>query len=248
MSGRVPFPVLTETEHLPYVPAALEGTDDEFCLCPRIDREMVAAVCRHGYMPMATRVGETDILLIKCHRERVVLEFPDLRVSRSTRRRARGLAFSVDRAFFQCLDGIAQHHPDNNWIIPPLAATFVSLHERPLEGVSFHSAEIWDEDDLVAGEIGYVCGAVYTSVSGFYRKSGAGSVQLACLGRHLEKRGFAFWDLGMEVEYKRTLGARLLPRREFLRAYSATASADLAFKGSPPGMRPAADVLSFHQP
>jgi leucyl/phenylalanyl-tRNA--protein transferase len=87
-----------------------------------------------------------------------------------------------------------------------------------------HSVEVFHGRQLVAGEIGYTCGTAYTSLSGFHRLSGAGSVQLGCLGRALAGSGFSFWDLGMEIEYKLRLGARLLARDPFLASYRAAGS------------------------
>jgi Leu/Phe-tRNA-protein transferase len=71
---------------------------------------------------------------------------------------------------------------------------------------------------LVAGELGYTVGAVYTSLTGFARESGAGSVQLAALGRWLQQSKFRLWDLGMEMEYKADMGAVLVPRHRFVQA------------------------------
>ena len=39
---------------------------------------------------------------------------------------------------------------------------------------------------------------------------------IVALGRLLTKCGFEHWDLGMDLEYKRRLGAELLPRADFV--------------------------------
>ena len=61
---------------------------------------------------------------------------------------------------------------------------------------------------------------VYSSCTGFSLKEkypGAGSVQLASLGRWLERCGLEVWDLGMEMSYKLELGCKTVPRDEWAR-------------------------------
>ena len=78
---------------------------------------------------------------------------------------------------------------------------------------------LYREGRLVAGEFGVLAGRVYTSYSGYYDEDSAGSVQLVLTGRWLRDAGFAFWDLGMDIPYKRGLGARILGREKFLELF-----------------------------
>lgn len=72
----------------------------------------------------------------------------------------------------------------------------------------------------LAGEIGFSIGNVYTSLSGWTGRRTAdsfGTAQLVLLGRWLQKKGCKFWSLGHpEMDYKRVLGHRVYPRRDFL--------------------------------
>ncbi|CAD7945721.1 unnamed protein product [Amoebophrya sp. A25] len=81
-----------------------------------------------------------------------------------------------------------------------------------------------DPEVLVAGEIGYTTGGIYTSCTGFYdtKYSGAGSAQLLLLGQLLAERGYQIWDLGMSMRYKEeVLGASEVSRTEWLRHVTA---------------------------
>jgi Leu/Phe-tRNA-protein transferase len=81
--------------------------------------------------------------------------------------------------------------------------------------VRLHSIEIWQDGKLVAGELGYSVGSIYTSQTGFYTVSGSGSVQLLALGKLLRRRGCTLWDFGMVMEYKTDMGATAMPRAEW---------------------------------
>jgi len=79
-----------------------------------------------------------------------------------------------------------------------------------------HSIEIWQGDQLVGGELGYVVGSIYTSLTGAKTVDSAGSVQLSALGSLLINCGFKIWDLGMQMTYKTNLGGHSIPRKEWL--------------------------------
>ena len=209
------YPVITHPAELPAVPQLLAPQRREFGIATDFSPAFVAAVCRHGYLPMGEVMYELPLLLIKSHQQRCVLDFDQLHLSRKLKRQARGLTLKINHRFADCLQAIAAHHSPT-WLIKPLCAAFLSLHQHPLQGVALHSIEVYNGERLVAGEVGYTTGAIYTSLAGFHRQNGAGSVQLGLLGQILAHSGFAFWDLGMELPYKRHLGATVVDRSTFL--------------------------------
>lgn len=216
---------------------------DEFCWSLCFHPAFIRRLCYEGFLPICSEIANGTglyVLLPKLHTRRCVLEFAQLRVPKSTRKRARGFRMSVNRAFSRVMDGCVEQHGED-WLHPPMRAALSRLFEweRSRGGVAYGrregvaacegghgsamaSFELWDEaGQLVAGEVGCVSGRCYTSFTGFHCVANAGSVQLALTARLLERAGFAFWDLGQEFDYKAQLGARLWPRLQFLEHFRA---------------------------
>lgn len=216
----------------------------EFCWAASFEPRLVAALMARGFLTMAQRVGrEGHALLPKMHRQRCALVFPDLHVSRSARRKAKQFSLSVDTSFDAVVAGIREQHGDECWFYPPLVRAFKALFEGRLAGdgaappVTMHTFECRDRKTgaLVAGELGYAVGDVYTSLSGFSRAPSAGSVQCAATAKALQLSGYGLWDLGMELPYKIAMGASTLPRLDFLKRLDAARAAGPVAIVLPPG-------------
>lgn len=186
--------------------------------------QLIALLIWHGFMPMAGH----GMLLPKIHLERCIMAPQQVHIGRKVRRRAKGFHLTVDQAWPQVVEHIQDltytSEPGDCWLSNELAQAYLQVGSVKSQwrrgGVAFHSVELWHtaSGELVAGEIGYVCGRVYSSCTGFTKKEqfpGTGSVQLAALGCWLARSGFAIWDLGMDLKYKSELGGRLVPRKEW---------------------------------
>ncbi|UKK01915.2 arginyltransferase [Theileria orientalis] len=92
------------------------------------------------------------------------------------------------------------------------------------------SVEVWHENKLVAGEIGFVNGSMYTSISGFHKMNNSGNFQLVALAAILHFNGFKLWDLGMEIPYKIEMGAKTVPRREFIKQLNELKNTNVKFE------------------
>ena len=195
------------------------GFPQEFCLSSSFDLSFIEELCAAGFIPMAAEGPDRDLLLPKLHTERAVLDPSQIRITRTARRGSRGAELATDSAFAEVLAACVGIH-GAGWLRPALVSCLLELH-RTREGrrARLASFELWREGRLIAGEIGVFAGACYTSLTGFRREPGAGTVQLAATGRWLEAAGARLWDLGMPMDYKATLGAQTVPRREFLRRF-----------------------------
>jgi Leu/Phe-tRNA-protein transferase len=155
-------------------------------------------------------------------------------VSKSTRKKSKRFNLTINKDFDRVVTGCQKQHGNRCWLYPPLVRAFKEINRRGkvdatvfendgkiLTGrvcpIRLYSIEIWDlEENLVAGELGYTVGSIYTSLTGFSSQDSAGSIQLCALGRLLSTLGFSLWDLGMEMDYKFSLGSKLMPRSTYL--------------------------------
>jgi hypothetical protein len=111
----------------------------------------------------------------------------------------------------------------HNWLTPKYLNT-LKASQGVDENFKVISALIRDEEEVVAGEIGYMIGKTYTSLSGFSKREkeyhNYGTTQLVLLALYLQKNGFAFWNLGQSyMPYKLMLGAKIFEREDFLKRW-----------------------------
>ncbi|HWS52493.1 MAG TPA: leucyl/phenylalanyl-tRNA--protein transferase [Pyrinomonadaceae bacterium] len=149
--------------------------------------------------------------------ERALLEFDRLHVPRSLareRRRTR-LRFTVDRAFGRVIRACAatpRAHEEGTWITPAMVRGYDELHRLGRA----HSVEAWDEGELVGGVYGVDAGGAFAGESMFYLRPNASKLALLFLVEHLRARGLDWFDAQVLTPHLEALGARLVPREEFL--------------------------------
>eukprot|EP01062_Namystynia_karyoxenos_P026104 TRINITY_DN2039_c0_g1_i1.p1 TRINITY_DN2039_c0_g1~~TRINITY_DN2039_c0_g1_i1.p1 ORF type:complete len:378 (+),score=76.10 TRINITY_DN2039_c0_g1_i1:83-1216(+) len=216
-------PMLT-SQVLPRINEVVDWLADrmrgDYCMSTEWSPDFIAAMWQAGMLCIAIRSGGQFILLPKLHKRRslvllTVEGMPHIRRKVYKRARTSGLMISFDTAFEEVLAGCVRYHGEN-WLYPPMREAMRELHRR---GV-VHSCEVWNNaGELVAGELGYCVGSVYTSMTAFAKKRdapSAGSVQLSALALLLRRLGYTVLDFGMHLHYKSSYGAVQVPRHEFL--------------------------------
>jgi leucyl/phenylalanyl-tRNA---protein transferase len=153
-----------------------------------------------------------------CPARRAILEFPDLRVSRSLEkaRRKNEFTFTIDRAFRDVIHECAlAYRPGQGgtWITPDFERVYGALHDQGMA----HSVEAWDADDNLAGGLyGIDAGGVFCGESMFFKRSNASKLALLFLIDHLRSRGSSWLDAQVMTPHMRALGAHEIDRRDFL--------------------------------
>jgi Leu/Phe-tRNA-protein transferase len=199
--------------------------------------EFYRLLARAGFINIAHDHDELGpVLLPEMQESYAVLDWPNLHLSRSMQRWRRSercaegeYTLRVGGDLDEILGGIARTYGDS-W----LSASYAQLLHDLAEDESTDDFEVrtaaltsGKAGRVVAGEIGYRVGRVYTSLTGFFERDdpfyrNTGTLQLALLAEHLKASGFAFWNLGHPgMAYKSDLGARDVPRLEFLRRWFA---------------------------
>ena len=216
------------------IDAMLEtGYNEEFCASLDFDPDFIARLMEAGFLVMSIKVNDEEIegnddyyiLLPKLHLTRSVLFFENLHIKRSVKRYIKHYELRADSDFDSILDRCIDVHGDG-WLTPPLVEAIKNIREKknckvPLAPVRPMSFALYREGKLVAGEFGIKTGGVYTSYSGYYDERNAGTVQMILTCRYLQEHGYAFFDLGMPLEYKTGLGAADITPEEFVALFRA---------------------------
>lgn len=152
-----------------------------------------------------------------CPDRRAVLDFDDLRISRSLRRewRKTGFRYSIDCAFGSVIEGCAEAVRSDGagtWITDDFKRAYGDLHRAG----EAHSVEVWDGEALVGGLYGVDAGGVFCGESMFYRRSNASKFALLYLIDHLRSRGASWIDIQVMTPHFRSFGAKEMRRVEFL--------------------------------
>ncbi|MBI5923379.1 MAG: leucyl/phenylalanyl-tRNA--protein transferase [Betaproteobacteria bacterium] len=211
------IPWLTQAHQFPPVESALTDPNGLLAAGGDLSADRLIEAYRHGIFPWYSP-GEP--LLWWSPEPRMVLFPGEVKISRSLERALRqgNYAVRLDSAFAQVMAACAAPRKDGGgtWISNEMQDAYVRLHQLGYA----HSVETWmadgDRQSLVGGLYGVAIGRVFYGESMFARASNASKIALAHLCRYIESRGFAVIDCQMNTAHLASLGAREIPRHEFL--------------------------------
>jgi leucyl/phenylalanyl-tRNA--protein transferase len=168
---------------------------------------------RHGIFPWFN-TGEP--ILWWSPDPRMVLIPEEFQISRSLRKTLRDKRYEVrtDSAFEQVMRACAapRREQAGTWIHEDMIAAYTELHQK---GVA-HSVEIWMDGNLVGGLYGISIGRMFYGESMFSHATNASKIALAHLTAQLQRWGYGMIDCQMSTPHLASLGAREIPRAEFL--------------------------------
>ena len=179
------------------------------------------AQAKAGFIAVTDTYEEQELLLPEIQFSYALLDFKDLHISKKVSKRIKKEALHIE--IDNNIEEIAEHiraSYKNSWLSEQYCQTL-----RATEGLNKDfkviTVYIESEGNIVAGEIGYIIGKTYTSLSGFSSKQKQynhyGTAQLVLLANYLQEQGFSFWNLGQPyMDYKLALGAKVYERKAFL--------------------------------
>jgi len=191
--------------------------------------EFYIKLAQMGFISTTYDTKECLVLLPELQFDYAILDFKDLHISKKVKKLLdeENYTFSLNSRFDEVLEKIASQHK-YNWLKDEYIQLLKNLYKNNDKNSNFQivSTEITAKDSskLISGEVGYIIGSTYTSLSGFSSKekeyNNYGNLQLVLLAQHLEKEGFTFWNLGhSHMEYKLRLGCKTYSREEFLKRW-----------------------------
>jgi len=185
------------------------------------------AQAKAGFIAVSDTITNQEVLLPEIQYAYALLDFKDIYIpSRVTKLiKSKKLTITIDDNFEEIQEYLDTYHK-NNWLNQKYASILRQTQE--LKNTNFRAVTVYIEyqGEIVAGEIGYIIGATYTSLSGFSSKKykSFGTAQMVLLAQKLQNSGFDFWNLGHPyMDYKQKLGAKIYQRDKFLiRWYKST--------------------------
>jgi Leu/Phe-tRNA-protein transferase len=206
--------------------------NEEFCLALDFDSPFLVELMAAGFLVMSIALGSEEddegdaphdepvhyLLLPKLHLVRSVLFWEDLHETKSARRLLPRYELRYDQDFDRIFEKCVQTH-GGDWLTPPLREGIRQIREMPGCPIRPVSFGVYRDGKLRAGEFGVIAGRVYTSYSGYHEENSAGTVQMLLTGHYLRERGFAFWDLGMPLDYKDKMGAKNISPGQFVELF-----------------------------
>lgn len=150
---------------------------------------------------------------------RAILQFDEIKIPKRLQRELKNkkFHFKIDTQFSRviaaCAEGLTRNS-HGTWITPALRDAYQRFHEAGYA----HSFETYNaSEQLVGGLYGVSLGNMFAGESMFYWESGASKAALLFACETLSARGGSWLDIQTLSPLLRTLGAKEIPREDFMK-------------------------------
>ena len=215
------MPLFSINKENVFPPVELAEPDGLLAIGGDLSPERLVLAYRSGIFPWY----EGEHILWWCPDPRFVL-FPDeLIVSKSMRviLKKNVFSFTINQAFIEVITNckrITRKDQDSTWITDEVKNAYIQLHHQ---GIA-HSAEAWQDGKLVGGLYGVKLGKVFFGESMFSHVSNASKFAFIAYVNELSKENVNLIDCQVYTEHLESLGARMIPRKNFIALINQDAS------------------------
>lgn len=206
----MPIYLLPEDEH--WFPPVEEFSDDVVAVGGDLDPDRLLTGYKRGIFPWYNTPGE---IIWWCPEVRCVLFTDEVRISHSMRNTFNKGKYKVtmDEAFHEVIEGCREGDRENaTWLFDEMFEAYTDLHKLGYA----HSVEVWENDRLVGGLYGLSMGHVFYGESMFSRAPDSSKTAFIKLAQYMHQYGWKILDCQVVTDHLKSLGARGVPRKEFL--------------------------------
>ena len=207
------LPLLQHEFSFPPVTQALRAPNGLLAAGGDLSSTRLLEAYRHGIFPW---FSESEPILWWSPDPRMVLRPAEFKLSHSLRKTLHkgNHEVRIDSAFERVMRACAAPRAGANgtWIHEEMIAAYCELHRMGYA----HSVETWKDGELVGGLYGMALGRMFYGESMFSRKTDASKIALAHLCAQLARWNFGMIDCQMNTPHLSSLGAREIPRKEFI--------------------------------
>ncbi len=212
------FPYLSETEYFEFPDVKFSNPDGILAIGGNLSPGILLSAYKQGIFPW---FSEHEPILWWSPDPRFVLIPENLHISKSMKKIMKKISenalfnITVDKDFRAIISECSEAYrrdQKGTWITKNMINAYTKLHELGYA----HSVEVWQDNKLVGGLYGISIGNCFCGESMFSKASNASKAGFITLTNVLQKKGYSFIDCQVETPHLETLGAKEIPRKEFL--------------------------------
>jgi leucyl/phenylalanyl-tRNA--protein transferase len=209
------MPVFSLSHKLTFLPAHLATEEGLLAVGGDLSPERLILAYKNGIFPW---YNPGEPILWWSPDPRLVLFPSELHISRSLLRVMRQGRFQVTfNTRFREVIGACARSPrptgEGTWITAEMEDAYCRLNDLGYA----HSVEAWQKGRLVGGLYGIALGRCFFGESMFTNASNASKVAFVTLVKRLEALDFELIDCQVHTQHLMSLGAREIPRKDFIK-------------------------------
>lgn len=198
---------------LPDPNLALDDPDGLAAIGGDLSSERLIHLYQHGFFPW---YSESDPILWWHPSLRCQLNPSQFHCSKSLKKHIRKFSgqIRINTEFETVIQHCAQlrQEQEGTWISDEIVSAFVKLHNAGYA----HSIEVWQGKQLIGGFYGVAMGRFFFGESMFSLEANASKLALYSLCLNAKSLGIEHIDCQVESEHLMSLGASLVPRKNFI--------------------------------